>query len=149
MKNYSELQKEIAASTVNLAQSMVTKTDAYLNSFNTKAILTFSKEKSRIEEYTEKYFLFLSGLDGEVRALTDLNAALASLLIEADKHMEIDVVVLAEKRLYAFDDFEHDLYNYTSSSEEALLGECATASFLVNNTQKFKEALKKLICANT
>ena len=42
-------------------------------------------------------------------------------MIAADAAMETDVVIVAEQRLYAFDNFEHDLYNYTSTTENALL----------------------------
>ena len=80
--------------------------------------------------------------------MTDLNAKCASLLIAADTAMETDVVIVAEQRLYAFDNFEHDLYNYTSTTENALLEITATASFLINKAQKFKLDVKKLIDAN-
>ena len=104
--NFQELQNEISKATVTIAESMVEKIDLYLSSFDKKDIFSFASEKARVEEYTEKYFLFLIGISDHIKILTDLNAKVASLLIAADKAMEIDVVVLAEKRLYAFDDFE-------------------------------------------
>ena len=143
------LQEKIAKATITLSKSILAKIDTYLSCFNKNDILSFTSEKKRIEEYTEKYFLFLSGINNEIVDLTDLNAKGASLLIAADKAMEIDVVIIAEKRLYAFDDFEHDLYSYTSTMEKALLDQTATAIFLVNTTQKFKTDIQKLINANS
>ncbi len=147
--NFQELQNEISKATVTIAESMVEKIDLYLSSFDKKDIFSFASEKARVEEYTEKYFLFLIGISDHIKILTDLNAKVASLLIAADKVMEIDVVVLAEKRLYAFDDFEHNLYDYTSTTEKSLLESAATTAFLVNKAQKFKSDVKKLIDANT
>ena len=148
INQYKTSQDNIAKATIATSKSIIEKIDSYLSTFNKSDIFSFSSEKSRIEEYTEKYFIFLSGIDKEIRLLTDLNAKCASLLIAADTAMETDVVIVAEQRLYAFDNFEHDLYNYTSTTENALLEITATASFLINKAQKFKLDVKKLIDAN-
>lgn len=148
INQYKTSQDNIAKATIAASKSIIEKIDSYLSTFNKNDILSFSSEKSRIEEYTEKYFIFLSGIDKEIRLLTDLNAKCASLLIAADAAMEADVVIVAEQRLYAFDNFEHDLYNYTSTTEKALLESTATAAFLINKAQKFKLDVKKLIDAN-
>lgn len=148
INQYKTSQDNIAKATIAASKSIIEKIDSYLSTFNKSDIFSFSSEKSRIEEYTEKYFIFLSGIDKEIRLLTDLNAKCASLLIAADTAMETDVVIVAEQRLYAFDNFEHDLYNYTSTTENALLEITATASFLINKAQKFKLDVKKLIDAN-
>ena len=148
INQYKTSQDNIAKATIAASKSIIEKIDSYLSTFNKSDIFSFSSEKSRIEEYTEKYFIFLSGIDKEIRLLTDLNAKCASLLIAADTAMETDVVIVAEQRLYAFDNFEHDLYNYTSTTENALLESTATAAFLINKAQKFKLDVKKLIDAN-
>ena len=148
INQYKTSQDNIAKATIAASKSIIEKIDSYLSTFNKNDILSFSSEKSRIEEYTEKYFIFLSGIDKEIRLLTDLNAKCASLLIAADAAMEADVVIVAEQRLYAFDNFEYDLYNYTSTTENALLESTATAAFLINKAQKFKLDVKKLIDAN-
>lgn len=148
INQYKTSQDNIAKATIAASKSIIEKIDSYLSTFNKSDIFSFSSEKSRIEEYTEKYFIFLSGIDKEIRLLTDLNAKCASLLIAADAAMETDVVIVAEQRLYAFDNFEHDLYNYTSTTENALLESTATAAFLINKAQKFKLDVKKLIDAN-
>jgi hypothetical protein len=148
INQYKTSQDNIAKATMAASKSIIEKIDSYLSTFNKSDIFSFSSEKSRIEEYTEKYFIFLSGIDKEIRLLTDLNAKCASLLIAADAAMEADVVIVAEQRLYAFDNFEHDLYNYTATTENALLESTATAAFLINKAQKFKLDVKKLIDAN-
>ena len=143
-------QELISSSTILLLDKLIESIDNYLNGFNQKEILSFSSSTSKesLKEYTENYFLFVSSIAPIISELTSLNAELASLLIKADKNMEIELIVTCEKKFNAFEEFERALYEYTSSVEKELLNSNANAAFLINATQKFKIAAERLVKEN-
>ena len=143
-------QERISSSTILLLDKLIKSIDNYLNGFNQKEILSFSSSTSKesLKEYTENYFLFVSSIAPIISELTSLNAELASLLIKADKNMEIELIVTCEKKFNAFEEFERALYEYTSSVEKELLNPNANAAFLINATQKFKIAAERLVKEN-
>ncbi|MBO7302933.1 MAG: hypothetical protein J6U68_01965 [Clostridia bacterium] len=149
MKDKLTLIKDsISEETVLLSRQIVSHTDEFLSSFNKNELLSFSNTQSKTKEYEEKYFLFVSGISSLISALSSLNADLASLLIEADRCMEIELIVICEKRFNAFEAFEHALYDYTSSVENEIINSKITAQFLISATQKFKFAINELIKVN-
>ena len=142
------LKNNIAEETVLLSKEIISHADEYLSFFNKNELLSFSSSQSKAKEYEEKYFLFVASISPIISALTSLNARLASLLIESDRCMEIDLIAVCEKRFNAFEVFEHALYNYTSSVENEIINSKITAQFLINATQKFKFAINELIKVN-
>lgn len=148
--NLNSIKDRIAKETVSLSTHLLSQADEYLSSFNSNELLSFSSanNKTKIKKYEEKYFLFLSNIAPIISALTALNADLASLLIEADRSMEIELIVICEKRFNAFEKFEKALYNYTSSVENEIMNAKITANFLINASQKFKFAINELIKEN-
>ena len=143
------LQENISSQTVELLKEIIVKTNYYIGGFEKKALFTFSNNQNDQKEYTERYFLFISEIASMISKLTDLNAELASLLIKADKEMDIELIVLCEKKFNAFLLFEKDLYTYTTSVENTLDTSNASAVFLINAAQKFKNAVNRLINENS
>ena len=143
-------QERISSSTILLSNKLIENIDNYLTGFKQKEILSFSSSTSKelLKKYTENYFFFVSSIAPIISELTSLNAELASLLIKADKNMEIELIVICEKKFNAFEIFEHALYEYTSSVEKELLNSKANATFLINATQKFKLSVGQLIKEN-
>ena len=81
-------------------------------------------------------------------ALSTLNAELSSLLIKADKAMEIELTLSLEARFKAYKLFETSLYEYTSTVESAFDNNQLSVSVLLNSIQKFKNAVLNLISEN-
>lgn len=140
-------QEIISAETIEVAKAIVQSANAFMNEFPKSDIFSFSNSR-RTEDYSEKYFSFISSIFPLLSRLNELNADMASLLIKSDKKMEIDIIVLCEKRFNAFEAFEKSLYEYTSAMESELSKPSASVIFILNSTQKFKEALNQLITSN-
>ena len=149
MKNeLKSKQESISSQTAALTKKIIEATDKYISEFNKDEIFAFSSKKQHSEKYTEKYYLYLSGISKYISQLTALNAELASLLIQADKAMEIELILLCEKNFNAFEKFEHALYNYTFCVENELINSNASATFLINSAQTFKIAATNLMNEN-
>lgn len=148
MTNLKVLQEELATKTINSAFLLIRMIDTYMSDFNKSDLLKFKSGTEQNERFSNRYFSFLTSISPIISELTSLNAKLASLLIEADKAMDIEVIVACEKRFNAFEAFERDLYEYTSSVEAQLLNSRASASFLLKAAQKFKTASERLLNEN-
>ena len=84
-----------------------------------------------------------------ISELSSLNAKLASLLIEADKSMHVELIIICENKFNAYEKFEHELYEYIKSLEDAFANSSASASLIINLTQRLKNSLTALIEMNT
>ena len=142
------MQEEIAIKTINTASLLIRMIDTYMGDFNKSDLLTFKRGKEQNERFSTQYYFFVSSISPIISELTSLNARLASLLIAADKAMDVELVVACEKRFNAFEAFERDLYEYTSSVEAQLSNSSASASFLLKAAQKFKTASERLLDEN-
>ena len=148
MTDLKALQEEIAIKTINTASLLIRMIDTYMGDFNKSDLLTFKRGKEQNERFSTQYYFFVSSISPIISELTSLNARLASLLIAADKAMDVELVVACEKRFNAFEAFERDLYEYTSSVEAQLSNSSASASFLLKAAQKFKTASERLLNEN-
>lgn len=145
--NLKMAEKRISNETVRVANTIVRSADAFMKEFHKSDIFSFS-DPNKKDNYEKKYFLFISSISPMLSRLTTLNAELATLLINADKAMEAELTVLCEKKFNAFETFERALYEYTSDIESELSKSTASVVFILNTTQKFKEALNQLIKEN-
>lgn len=148
MTDLKALQEEIAIKTINTASLLIRMIDTYMGDFNKSDLLTFKRGKEQNERFSTQYYFFVSSISPIISELTSLNARLASLLIAADKAMDVELVVACEKRFNAFEAFERDLYEYTSSVEAQLSNSSASATFLLKAAQKFKTASERLLDEN-
>lgn len=147
-KNFIEAKMlELSESTSILAKNVISKIDAYLSSFDTRTVFSFSSTDTDFQE--EKYMLFLSGITNEISKLTSLNATLASLVIEADRAANIEATLLMQNRFDTFCLFESALYDYTSDMEKAFANKQASTAFIVLSTQKFKLSAENLLKENS
>ena len=145
-------QENISKKTVALANNIKDAADDFINSFNQNDLFTFrssSNSKRNLEEYLEKYYLFFSKISPMISELSSLNAKLASLLIEADKSMHVELIIVCENKFNAYEKFEHELYEYIKSLEDAFANSSASASLIINLTQRLKNSLTALIEINT
>lgn len=145
-------QENISKKTVALANNIKGAADDFINSFNQNDMFTFrssSNSKRNLEEYLEKYYLFFSKISPMISELSSLNAKLASLLIEADKSMHVELIIVCENKFNAYEKFEHELYEYIKSLEDAFANSSASASLIINLTQRLKNSLTALIEINT
>ena len=140
--------QQISATTVSIAKALMGIVDNYLNEFSKEDFLTFSKSKNQSDKYLNQYHLFLTNISHVITELSSTNARLASLLIKADKAMDIEIVALCEKCFNAFEDFERNMHEYTVAMESLFEGSIATATAITKLTQRLKNAIERLIEAN-
>ena len=143
-------QENISKRIVALAKDMQNAADEFINGFNQGDMLTFSRgqSKSKSDEYLKKYYAFFAKISPMITELSRMNARLASLLIQADKEMKVDIIVTCENRFNAYEKFELELYKYIKSIEDAFENSTASATFIINATQKLKNSLSVLIEKN-
>lgn len=147
-REYIKLQsEEISQESIKNIKAILDGINLYLSSFDNKSLFSFSPVEP--EKYETAFMLFLSGISENISKLTDLNARLASLLIEADRAMMIETVLNLQKRFDAFCVFEKELYEYTESVDDAIQGKKISQSFIVAKTQKFKISTEYLLKENT
>ena len=91
-KKLNSESKRISIKTINESQKIISAINAYTSSFNVKNSFSFSVSKKQIEEIFENYLHFAASIYNTVMALSTLNAELSSLLIKADKAMEIELI---------------------------------------------------------
>ena len=144
-------QENISKRTVALAKDMQNAANEFINGFNQADMLTFSigQSKSKSDEYLKKYHAFFAKISPMITELSRINARLASLLIQADKEMKVDIIVACENRFNAYEKFELELYEYIKSIEDAFENSTASATFIINATQRLKNSLSVLIEKNT
>ena len=147
-KKLNSESTRISTKTINESQKIISAINAYTSSFNVKNSFSFSVSKEQIEEIFENYLHFAASIYNTVMALSTLNAELSSLLIEADKAMEIELTLSLEDRFKAYKLFETSLYEYTSTVESAFDNNQLSVSVLLNSIQKFKNAVLNLISEN-
>lgn len=138
----------LSADTINESKKIIAAINTYTSSFNIQNSFSFSISKKQIEGLFEDYLKFASNIYNTVIRLSSLNATLSSLLIEADKAMEIELTLSLESRFNAYKLFEASLYEYTSTVESAFDNNQLSVSVLMNSIQKFKNAVLNLISEN-
>ena len=138
----------LSADTINESKKIIAAINTYTSSFNIQNSFSFSISKKQIEGLFEDYLKFASNIYNTVIRLSSLNATLSSLLIEADKAMEIELTLSLESRFNAYKLFEASLYEYTSTVESAFDNNQLSVSVLLNSIQKFKNAVLNLISEN-
>ena len=148
MNELEFLQKDIASKTANITKEIIAEIEIYMNSFDKKELFSFSRNNIELKKHSENYFSFMSEISSKIAILIEENARLASLLIKADKAMDIALIATCEKRFNAFEVFEQELYKYTSSMEKAFSNGTPPPTFLLNASQQFKAALNKLLEVN-
>lgn len=140
--------RRLSADTINESEKIIAAINTYTSSFNIQNSFSFSISKKQIEGLFEDYLKFASSIYNTVIRLSGINATLSSLLIEADKAMEIELTLSLESRFNAYKLFEASLYEYTSTVESAFDNNELSISVLLNSVQKFKNAVLNLILEN-
>lgn len=148
MNELDIMQKSISSKTISVAKKIIIEIDNYINQFNKADIFSFTRKENEEKKQSEAYYLFLLSISPMISEMTEQNAKLASLLINADKKMQIELIIICEKKLDAFEIFEQEFYSFTSSIEKAFSNNTSNSVFLVNTAQKFKNSINKLISEN-
>lgn len=148
MNELDIMQKSISSKTISVAKKIIIEIDNYINQFNKADIFSFTRKENEEKKQSEAYYLFLLSISPMISEMTEQNAKLASLLINADKKMQIELIIICEQKLDAFERFEQEFYSFTSSIEKAFSNNTSNSVFLVNTAQKFKNSINKLISEN-
>ena len=148
MNELDIMQKSISSKTISAAKKIIIEIDNYINQFNKADIFSFTRKENEEKKQSEAYYLFLLSISPMISEMTEQNAKLASLLINADKKMQIELIIICEQKLDAFERFEQEFYSFTSSIEKAFSNNTSNSVFLVNTAQKFKNSINKLISEN-
>ena len=148
MNELDIMQKSISSKTISVAKKIIIEIDNYINQFNKADIFSFTRKENEEKKQSEAYYLFLLSISPMISEMIEQNAKLASLLINADKKMQIELIIICEQKLDAFERFEQEFYSFTSSIEKAFSNNTSNSVFLVNTAQKFKNSINKLISEN-
>ena len=123
----------------------VALTDSYINSFSKEDFYTFSDSNSRLQHYKNAYSDFVRTLACPLNDLEAQNSQISSLLILADSEMKIDIISYLQDIFEEYLRFEKSLSEYGSNVKIIFARADASASALVEQTQKFKFSLLSLL----
>lgn len=147
MKEYSITNKarslcnEIALS----VNSAILFTEKYINSFDNEDFYTFALNESKIKRYKKEYSDFLELLTEPLKKLEEQISTAASLLIEADREMNTDAILLLQAPFEEYLSFEKNLYNYGNKIKIMFMGSTISISELLDQAKKFKFFLLSLL----
>lgn len=154
VQSLKEQQIDLSSRTMQTAciikqQLSVLVTDINRISHNS-AFFSFD-EKSKKTRSEQLYSLFNYNSFETSKAMSILagkNAKLASLLIAADKAMDIELITICEKKFNAYEKLEKDYYEYITNVENEFTKSILTANFLIKAIQKLELQLDDFINAH-
>ena len=119
-------------------KEFISRTDAYLSSFDSISLLSFSDNKSKL--YKENYYEFFSSLTEVAEHLTSAISKLSTLLEIADNESELEIIVSAGSKLEAFFKFENSLGEFSKATKKLISSESISPSQLVFEARKLRSA---------
>ena len=122
------------------AKELICRVDAYLSSFDSGSLFSFSNSEKRNKLYKENYYRFVSSLTEVIECLNSAISHLSTLLAKADSELELEIVVLAGSKLEAFLKFENSLGEFSQTTKKLISAESISPSQLMFEARKLRSA---------
>ena len=136
-----QLYKEICCS----LEELLAKTDNYINTFNKKDFFVFSNSNERNTVYQRNYYSFSISAADPLLLLDRLMGSVSSLLIRADKEMNVEELVILQHLFGEYLKFKETSSKYFSKAEKAFSSDSISLSYLLDGANKFKFSISTLI----
>lgn len=147
MKEETIVEK-VAALQVKIKTSVeaaILFTDKYMNSFSKEDFYTFDDNADKVKHYKKGYSDLLVLLSEPLTALGNDMSRTSSLLIEADREMNTDMIILLQAVFEEYLRFEKKLSEYDVNIKKAFDKPNVSVSTLLEETKKFKFSLLSLL----
>ena len=130
------------ASSVN---SAILHTDNYINSFTRTDFYTFSEIESKLKQHKKDYSDFLAFIAEPLKVLETKIAEASSLLIEADRTMNIEMIEFLQALFEEYLSFEKTLSEYNVKVKVIFENTNFSISALIEQAKKIKFSLLSLL----
>ena len=155
MQALKEQQIKLSEKILNTAYALKQMLRVLLNDtnlINNRADFFTFNDKNKKATSERLYSLFsvnASQTSNIMSNLANKNAELASLLIAADKAMDIELIAVCEKQFTAYEQLEKNYFNYITAIENENLNSNLTINFLVKTIKKLELELDNFISIYT
>lgn len=141
----SEERKKLFASLTEAFNKIAEKTDEYLYSFDKKDFFVFSDSDTRAKRYQKHYYAFTISVADHLLAADRLAGELSSLVLRADREMNVDELIILQTVFEAYLEFKKNSSEYFSSAEKMLSSKSISVSVMMDNAMKFKFSATAII----
>ncbi len=124
-----------------ILQEALSKIDTYINSFEQSEFFSFSQSNEKQKQYKKEYFSFMCELTKSIEASGDCAARLAVIINEADMQEDEEMTFRSAKIFDLYMALEKELAEFTSTAENALNQNKASASTLLNSANVLKNTI--------
>ena len=136
-----QLFKDIRSSLGELFE----KTNNYIDTFDKKDFFVFSNSNSLNKIYQKNYYSFSISVADSLLLIDRLMGSVSSLLIRADKEMNVDELVILQDIFNEYLKFKENSSTYFSQSEKAFSSDSISLSELLEKANKFRFSITALI----
>ena len=146
-EQHTELSAKIFATAHTLKQTLsVLMSD--INLIGNKADFFTFNDKNKKATSEHLHALFSSNETQTTSVMLNLSskaAKLASLLIAADRAMNVELIILCEKQFNAYEKFEKEYYEYVASIENEFENSVLSVNFLSRAIKKLELQIDEFI----
>ena len=128
------LYKDISCS----LEELLSKTDNYINTFDKTDFFAFSNGSQKNKIYQKNYYSFSISIADTLVVLDRLMGDISSLLICADKEMNVDELVVLQNLFGEYLKFKEASSMYFSKTEKSFLSDSISLSELLDGAKKFR-----------
>lgn len=125
-------------------ETLSQKADEYINTFDPKDFFVFSNTAARSKIYQKDYDTFTLNVADPLLSLDRLMGELSSLLLKADREMNIDEMLLQNTLFDAYLKFKKSSSDFFSQAEKMFSSGSITLSIILDGAKKFKFDISSL-----
>lgn len=114
----------------------------YLDKFKQKDFFVFGDDKKRDKTYRNEYNAFLSNMSDVTMSIDNAISRLALLIADADKEMDLDMIVLLSKKSEACMTLQNELSKYACDGKSIIARDSISPSTLVGRTRKLSASIE-------
>ena len=126
-------------------QELICIVNDYLNKFEREDFFLFGDDKKRDRTYRKEYNDFISGFPAITMSIDKAISTLALLLVDADKEMELDLIVLLSKKSEACIALQKEISTYVCEGKAIIAKDGISPSALVSRTRKLRADIEAVL----
>ena len=126
-------------------QEIISIVNEYLNKFDQKDFFVFGDDKKRDRAYRNDYNAFISKFPVVTTSIDKAMSKLALLLVDADKEMDIEMIVLLSKKSEACMSLQGELSAYVCEGKAMIAKDGISPSALVSRARKLRADIESAL----
>ncbi len=141
MSSFKEERNNIFSQLDLTLEKVLKETNEYLTTFKKEDFFEFSHKSEKGGYYKKKYYSFVLKISEAITSLEAIASDISSLLIEADRNMDVESVNSLNFVFCSYQKLQTELSRYTAIAEKELSRDSASASVLLEATKRLRAAI--------